>query len=133
MDGVLPPVMESSYFQNKRVRLKRGDLLHIKLCETATDASNGTSRPCCQGTAKNCVPQRETLRLDARMGKDALFLKLRVELFSGARLPSKLMERCHSWSFSVQVNEYERQFEVSIGIYSQLDMVWHDLLKCFRH
>lgn len=73
-EAVLPPFVESSYFQNRRVRLKRGDMLHIKACEGAVD----TARTCCSTPNQNCIPQREVMRIDTSMGREGIFHMFKV-------------------------------------------------------
>ena len=71
-DGPLPPFLESSYFQNKRVRLKRGDVVQVKPCEETVRGSGGNvTRYCCSTPNDGCLPAQDSLRLDTRLGQDA--------------------------------------------------------------
>ena len=70
--GPLPPFFESSYFQNKRVRLKRGDIVQVKPCEEAVRGSGGNvTRPCCATSDDGCLPAHDALRLDTSLSQEA--------------------------------------------------------------
>ena len=80
-DGPLPPFVESSYFQNKRVRLKRGDVVQVKPCEETVRGSGGNAtRYCCSTPNDGCLPAHDSLRLDTALSQEAhvQFLQVRI-------------------------------------------------------
>ena len=77
-DGVLPQLLESSYLQNRQVRLVRGDVLHVELCEVDGPDASAVAKPCCSSADEQCLSQHESLRLDVNVGREGLSQLLQV-------------------------------------------------------